>query len=306
MNDSVEDPDNSRIFLFPDVGRTFVFVRGDTGSWSEQLALRSFSLFARAGTSVALSADGNVLATGYAREENSAAGIDGPCCDRGLPASGSVRVLSRDISGAWTQDAYIKASNPGALDRFGTTVALSADGRTLAVGAIGEASGATGINGDQFDDSKPNSGAVYIFDRESTSWTQNAFVKPSNTTLSQTFGGDLALTSDGSRLVVGSPLEISNARGVDGDDKNRSASGAGAAYLFESDSAGTWSQIRYIKSSNTGFITGENDNFGVALDISADGSLLAVGASGEDSSSAGIGGDQENNNTVDSGAVYIY
>jgi hypothetical protein len=304
INDRIEEP--GFIFLLADTGRVYVYNRDLAGNWSEAGSIRSFFQQDEAGTSVDLSADGSVLAIGHARDDNSSAGVNGPCCDTSLPASGAVRIHSRDASGAWSEEAYIKASNPGNLDRFGTSVALSHDGATLAVGAIGEGSGATGIDGEQLDDSLPNSGAVYIFDRVNASWTQSAFVKPSNTTLSQTFGRDVALTGDGTRLVVGSPLEISNATGIDGDDTNRSASGAGAVYLFEADSAVGWSQIRYIKASNTDVLTGSNDNFGVALDISDDGSTLAVGASGEDSSSAGIGGDQGNNNAPDSGAVYLY
>ncbi len=49
----------------------------------------------------------------------------------------------------WRQQAYVKASNTGAGDSFGLSVALSADGSTLAVGARLEDSAATGINGDQ-------------------------------------------------------------------------------------------------------------------------------------------------------------
>ena len=43
---------------------------------------------------------------------------------------------------------YIKASNPGAYASFGIVVALSSDGSTLAIGAPGESSSATGIDGD--------------------------------------------------------------------------------------------------------------------------------------------------------------
>ena len=58
--------------------------------------------------------------------------------------------------------AYIKASNTGAYEHFGESVALSADGNTLAVGAVFEDSSATGIGGDQSDFSAPNAGAVYL------------------------------------------------------------------------------------------------------------------------------------------------
>src|SRR5690554_2916284 len=76
---------------------------------------------------------------------------------------------------------YIKASNTGAGDYFGFSVAISADGNTLAVGAYWEDSNATGINGDQNDNSAPESGAVYVFVRNETTWAQEAYIKASNT-----------------------------------------------------------------------------------------------------------------------------
>jgi hypothetical protein len=63
------------------------------------------------------------------------------------------------------QQAYIKGSNTQAYDEFGGSVALSRDGRTLAVGARGEDSAATGVNGNQADNSVDESGAVYVFAR---------------------------------------------------------------------------------------------------------------------------------------------
>jgi len=51
----------------------------------------------------------------------------------------------------------------GMRDWFGYSVALLADGDTLAVEAEGEDSKATGVGGDQNDGSMGNSGAVYVF-----------------------------------------------------------------------------------------------------------------------------------------------
>jgi hypothetical protein len=64
---------------------------------------------------------------------------------------------------SWTQQAYIKASNTGQSDHFGASVALSRDGNTLAVAAPWESSAATGVNGNQADNSLPQAGAVYVF-----------------------------------------------------------------------------------------------------------------------------------------------
>ncbi|NIW25308.1 MAG: hypothetical protein GWN29_12475, partial [Gammaproteobacteria bacterium] len=53
--------------------------------------------------------------------------------------------------------------NTEAYDEFGSTLSLSRDGRLLAIGARGEDSGATGIDGDQTDNSVTEAGAVYLF-----------------------------------------------------------------------------------------------------------------------------------------------
>ncbi len=58
---------------------------------------------------------------------------------------------------------YVKASNTNASDFFGISVALSADGNTLAVGALLEASAATGVGGDQTDNTAGSAGAVYLY-----------------------------------------------------------------------------------------------------------------------------------------------
>ena len=60
-----------------------------------------------------------------------------------------------------TQQAYLKASNTGAGDWFGYSVAVS--GGTVVVGAYAEDSSATGVNGDQADNSASYAGAAYVF-----------------------------------------------------------------------------------------------------------------------------------------------
>ncbi|MEI8015151.1 MAG: hypothetical protein WCH20_09975 [Nitrospira sp.] len=75
-------------------------------------------------------------------------------------ASGAVYVFTRTGSN-WSPQAYLKASNTEANDGFGYSVALAGD--SLAVGATGEASDATGVNGNQGDNSAPDSGAAYVF-----------------------------------------------------------------------------------------------------------------------------------------------
>jgi len=141
-------------------------------------------------------------------------------------------VFVRDDLEIWTQQAYVKASNTDAGDRFGWSVALSGDGSTLAIGARWEDSNATGIDGDQADNSASFAGAVYVFVRDELDiWTQQAYVKASNTDADDEFGHSVALSGDGSTLAVGAYLEASNATGIDGDQADNTAF-AGAVYLY--------------------------------------------------------------------------
>jgi hypothetical protein len=130
---------------------------------------------------------------------------------------------------AWTQQAYIKASNTDCGHHFGSAVALEAD--VLVVGAVGERSGATGVGGEQTNQDEPDSGAVYLFSRSGGAWSQHAYVKASNTERIDVFGRSVALSGDA--LVVGAPLEDSAGTGVDADQADNGAERAGAAYLFQ-------------------------------------------------------------------------
>jgi hypothetical protein len=143
--------------------------------------------------------------------------------------SGAVYVFTSS-NGVWSQQAYVKASNTEATDNFGNSVALSGD--TLAVGANGEASNGTGVNGStQTDNSAAISGAVYLFTRSNGVWSQQAYVKASNTGANDNFGFSLALSGD--TLAVGAAGEGSNGTGVNGGAQaDNSATGSGAVYTL--------------------------------------------------------------------------
>ena len=107
-------------------------------------------------------------------------------------------------------------------------MAISDD--TLVVGAYGEDSGATGVGGDESDDSAPSAGAAYVFVRSGATWSQQAYLKASNTGSSDYFGRSVAISDD--TLVVGAYGEDSGATGVGGDESDDSANYSGAAYVF--------------------------------------------------------------------------
>lgn len=196
---------------------------------------------------------------------------------------------------------YIKASNTDSLYNFGATFTISDNGKYLAIGSPYESSDATGINGDQNNHNSPGSGAVYVFSRVGCDWIQEAYIKASNSFQGNNFGHKVQFNYDGSILLVSSPLENSNAQGINGNQNNQDAYGAGAVYLF-SKSGGMWTQEYYIKSPNSE----SGDLFGSSLCMSKNGKWIGIGAYGEDSNATGVNGNQNNNEMESSGAVYIY
>ena len=141
----------------------YVFTR--SGSvWEQQAYIKASNTDGgdTFGISISLSANGNTLAVGASNERSGATGINGDQNENLAPSAGGVYVFRR-MGSLWEQQAYVKASNTDAGDFFGDEVSLSADGNTLAVGARNETSGATGINGDQADNSVDIAGAVYLY-----------------------------------------------------------------------------------------------------------------------------------------------
>lgn len=283
-------PDN----LAADSGAVYVYTRSANGIWSQQAFIKASNTGAddTFGISIALSGDGNLLAVGAAAEDSSTTGVNGLPNESAMD-SGAVYVFAR-TGGTWSQQAYIKASNAGGGDRFGYDVALSSDGATLAVGAYNEDSLGAVPN-----ENATNSGAVYVFTRAGSAWSQQAFVKAGNAGAEDQFGSVVALSSNGSVLAVGAPAEDSSTSGIDGTP-NESAAESGAAYIFVRTN-GLWTQQAFVKAGNTG----AGDTFGTTLALSADGSLLAVGAPDEDSSVSGVNG-TPNDSLRNSGAVYLF
>jgi hypothetical protein len=101
----------------------------------------------------------------------------------------------------------------------------------LAIASVWEDSAATGINGNQLDDSAPDSGAAYVFTKNDGIWSQLAYLKASNTGAGNWFAGSLAM--DATTVVVGANKEGSAAKGIGGNQADSSAPESGAVYVFE-------------------------------------------------------------------------
>jgi hypothetical protein len=176
--------------------------------------------------------------------------------DRGIPTAYHIA-----IERTGTQTAYLKASKSGSVDHFGFSMAL--DGDTLVVGAFYEDSKATGVNGDDSDNSLHDSGAAYVFVRNGTDWVQQAYLKASDTSSNSFFGTSVAISGD--TIAVGQ---------IEDDIFNPAINPTrpGSAYVFTRQGT-TWMQQAKL-TAKAGAL---GDMFGSAISI--DGDNLVVGAS---------------------------
>jgi hypothetical protein len=326
-------------------GAAYVFVRNGA-VWSQQAYLKASNTEPNDNFGYAVAVSGDTIVVGTPFEDSSAVGVDGVQTDNASPGSGAAYVFVRN-GAVWSQQAYLKASNTGPGDYFGNSVAVFGD--TIGVGAPYEASSAAGVNGVQDDNSAPGAGAAYVFVRSGTNWTQQAYLKASNTESLDYFGLAVAVYED--TVIVGAPFEGSSATGIDGDQADNSAINAGAVYVFLRNGT-NWSQQAYLKASDTTTnsflgqslsISGESvlcgapgvanetgaayvfvrngaawnqqvlltasngeagDWFGQSVALSGD--KAVIGAPREASAATGNNGDPADNTAIDAGAAYFF
>lgn len=277
----------------------------------------------RFGETVALSADGNVLVVGAPNESSAATGINGnpvADCDSATPVncalnSGAVYIYTRTASG-WSAATYLKPTGDANLNTqalFGSAVALSNDGNTLVVGAQGERTHASGVGAVRSSDCTagpgptcaPYSGALFVYTRTGGTWSAPTFIKgPANFQYSY-FGGVLALSGDGSTLLVGQPLESSATGGAHTGPTFPTAydcgvtpqvnclGNSGAAFVYSR--AASWNLTVFIKAP----VPVAYSSFGSSVALSDDGTVAAIGADAENADDAGT-------TIYQAGAAYVY
>lgn len=278
-------------------GAAFVFVR-DGATWRQEAYLKSPAPDAndRFGKSVGIS--GDLIVVGAPEEDSNAIGVGGSPSNNAFAQSGAAFVYRR-TGGVWQFEAYLKPSNTveGAVGKFGQAVAI--DGATIAVGAPEEDGTGSGVNPAQLANGNQaaDSGAAYVFVRNGTTWTQQAYLKGFASGSGDQFGG--ALDIDGDLLAVGARSEDGNGVGTSGNPASNIVNASGAVFTFVR-SGTTWSNDAYIKASNRE----AGDEFGSS--VALDGDLLAVTARFEDSLAGGVDGNQLDNSAQNSGAVYAF
>jgi glutamate synthase domain-containing protein 3 len=242
-------------YVFDRVGNSFNQVGILTGS----LAGSANDLF---GNSVATSADGKTIIVGAYGDEQTGSG----------DSSGVTYVFDR-VGNSFNQVGILTGSLAGdALDRFGYSVATSADGKTIVVGAYQDEIG-----------TNTSTGVAYVFNRQGNSFNQVGILTGSGAgDPGDSFGWSVATSADGKTIVVGAVQ----------DEQTGSGDSSGVAYVFNRQ-GNSFNQVGILTGSLAGSV---NDFFGYSVATSADGKTIVVGAYADEQTGSGGA----------SGVVYVF
>lgn len=242
-----------------DAGAVYIFSRsGSTWTQEQKITLPSPFNSDQFGTGVAIDTTGTRIAVGcHLRNVASIA-------DSGL-------VVTYTRSGTtWTLEASLINSDSAATDYFGSGLAMTPDGTRLAIGCVYKDT-----------DGVANSGAIYVFTRSGSTWTQEAKLVTSDKVLDDYFGNWYGIAiSDNGDIIAGGCY-------------NKDVAGltnAGAAYLFKR-VGNLWYQEAILTASDKA----ANDQFAQSVSMTGDGSVLALGSLY--TNTLGVS---------DSGALYIF
>ena len=188
------------------------------------------------GGAVVLSTDGSTLAVGalYADVNGNA-------------DQGSVTVFTRS-GGKWAEQGVLTVAG-AANDWFGYSIAMSADGSTIAVGAVYAT-----VDGNKAQ------GSASVFSRQGGMWSLQKTLTGKGGAAGDLFGYSVSLSADGGTLAVG-------ATGTDVDGN----ADQGSASVFTRD--GGWA----LQATLTAATPAAKANFGTSVALSSDGNTLAVG-----------------------------
>ena len=288
-------------------GAVNIYVRSGS-SWSLQQVVRTGIAASAFGSSVSLDETGTYLLAGAKSETWN-----------GTNQTGNAHIYKRTGS-TWT---YMQALNPSDNntngDNFGFSCSISKDGTVAAVTAYAH---------DGPGDAVSNSGSVYRFSRSGETWSEDEIVQSASPAVNQYFGTSVAISEDGTYMIVGAQGTNSfngsvtfftwngsswnldqtingpsgtGRLGFDVDISNDGIYAISGAYLNTPDQAyiwtrsgSTWTQQALLTASDAN----STDNFGGSVNISGDGNYCIVGAQYED----GGAGDP----LSQSGAAYVF
>jgi len=233
------------------------------------------------------------------------------CDTNGINCLESIAVIPKDFM--LDSIGNLIGNNTETIDNFGSSMAISNDGNTIAIGASGEASFYNGIchspsvpdvngliscTGGAYtdDNSAQSSGAVYIFQKNTKGfWFLEAFIKPANSEAGDLFGYSVSLIEDstspgGMVLAVGAPGEdgsgytdetgpfipdvVAPNCSTATNNQDNCVKDSGVVYIFNRDATNIWAQTAYLKDG----LPSLNTKFGNVVDWDGKGTGLAVGS----------------------------
>lgn len=224
-------------------GAIFVFVAGVAGTWTEEAVLIPGGAEADDEISaVALDRTGATLLVGAPADST-------PTC----ASCGAAYVFARTGT-TWTEEARLVSPAPAPFERFGNAVDLSADGRRGIVGVPREDTFAIDVGG------------ARVFTRSGASWAHEALLSHRDAVTMDMCGLAVSLAGDGTRAIVGCPL-----------DDSAVGANTGSARIFARDGAGAWTEEATLEASDAAV----RDQLGLAVDLRGDGTRAAVGVPGD-------------------------
>lgn len=185
------------------------------------------------GGAVTVSADGTTLAVAAMRHKEE---------------QGAVTVFVKD-NGKWMEQQVLSDAEGAAKDWFGYSMAISANGSTLAISSV-----YSDVDG------KKDAGSVSVYSRDNGKWTLSKKLTATSVSAGDIFGVSVSLSTDGRTLAVG----------ASGADAGAANSGAVTVFAAENNS---WTAQGVLSPKKPV----ANGNFGASVSLSMNGDTLAVG-----------------------------
>ena len=235
-------------------GTVHVFKRTDTTwTWKTELFNQNPEANDNFGYNVDSNSDGSYLIVGAYKADPGSVASD----------AGSAQIFKR-TNESWAHQAQLLHPTPAANDFFGWSVSISGDGTIAVVGVYQDDIGSD-VNGNH------GSAQVYLRNTSTDAWTwEDELLHPPSSGVSNgpgtydNFGGSVAITSDGTRIIVGAPYAWDEAPG---------GSDVGAAFIFRRDNT-TWVHEKELHAYDSEL----GMRFGWRVSISGDGTYAAVSA----------------------------
>ena len=320
-------------------GAAYLFTRAESGTWVQKYYIKPKNPDVetltpmRFGFAVSLSGNGNTLAVGALGDNQQSIGKKEDGTQNIQPErtkmdndAGAVYLFKQD-GDTWSFNQRIKPIWTNKDSYFGSSVSLSHDGKTLAVGAPNEDGDGNVTNGtdgifeharhefDEIDNSDANpkdkSGAAYLFTYSSTStpnWTQKHYIKTQLPKANDYFASSVSLSGDGKTLAVGSGqswgYDVTYGSSSNPVDLDFSLHNAKFVNIYRK--GDDWSKLSKLESPAT--TTAADKMFGLSVSLNYDGKTLAVGGKDKDKDSnhEGIFSGELANSGSKTGTVYLY